>query len=114
MLAAPRARLALLRGEIDDIDSLVGPLDLAEGRIWFSLQSAAARLDALAAGRELEKLEHEAAPLLGHPGYLEPFALRALGIAREDDGMVERAHAAFEAMGLGWYAAETRRLVAQA
>jgi len=114
MLAAPRARLALLRGELDSIDSVIGPLDLAEGRIWFELQNAATRLDVLAAAREREKLEREAPPFLGRPSYLEPFALRALGIVREDEGMVERAHVAFEAMGLRWFAEETRRLVAQA
>ena len=52
-------------------------------------------------------------PFLGRSGYLEPFALRALGIVRGDEGMVEQAHASFDAMGLGWYAGETRRLVAQ-
>jgi hypothetical protein len=114
MLAAPRARLALLRGEIEDVDSVVGPLDLGEGRIWFSLQSASARLDVLAAAREREKLELEAAPLLGRHSYLEPFALRALGVVRGDEAMVEQARAGFEAMGLGWHAGQTRRLVAQA
>ena len=114
MLAAPRARLALLRGELDGIDSVIGPLDLAEGRIWFELQSASARLDVLAAARERERLELEALPFIGRPTYLEPFALRALGIVREDEGMVERAHVAFEAMGLGWFAEETLRLVTQA
>jgi len=104
MLAAPRARLALLRREVDDIDSLVGPLDLGEGRIWFALQSASARLDALAAAREREKVEREAAPFLGRRSYLQPFALRAVGIVREDEEMVRQARAVFESMGLGWFA----------
>ena len=104
MLAAPRARLALLRREVDDIDSLVGPLDLGEGRIWFALQSASARLDALAAAREREKVEREAAPFLGRRSYLQPFALRAVGIVREDQEMVRQARAVFESMGLDWFA----------
>ena len=115
MLAGPRARLALLRGEIEDVDSLIGPVDLGEGRIWFSLQSAAARLDVLATARRRAEAEREASPFLSHgSGYLEPFALRTLGIVRDDEAMVEQAVVIFEAMGLDWYAAETRKLVAQA
>src|SRR5437763_15678864 len=51
MLAAPRARLALLRGEIDDVDSLIGPVDLGGRRIRVELHRAAVRLDLLAAAR---------------------------------------------------------------
>jgi tetratricopeptide (TPR) repeat protein len=104
MLAAPRARLALLRGQVDDVDSLVGPLDLGEGRIWFALQSASARLDGLAAARDGERLEREARPFLGRRSYLQPFALRALGIVREDRQMIEQARVVFESMGLDWFA----------
>ena len=43
------------------------------------------------------------------PGtYLEPFALRALGIVREDASLLERAAERFEALGLDWHAARTR------
>jgi hypothetical protein len=52
----------------------------------------------------------KAAPVL-HPGtYLEPFALRALGLIREDETLVARAAERFEALGLGWHAARTRGL----
>ena len=45
------------------------------------------------------------------PGtYLEPFALRTLGIARGDSALVARAQERFEAMGLEWYAAQTPAL----
>jgi hypothetical protein len=43
--------------------------------------------------------------------YLEPFALRALGYARGDEDLIQQAVERFEAMGLDWYATETRRLV---
>jgi hypothetical protein len=43
--------------------------------------------------------------------YLEPFALRALGAAREDPALLEEAVVRFERLGLAWYAAETRRLL---
>jgi class 3 adenylate cyclase len=37
-----------------------------------------------------------------------------LGAVREDEALLRQALERFEAMGLEWYAAETRRLVAQA
>jgi hypothetical protein len=40
-----------------------------------------------------------------------PFALRTLGLVREDDTLVEQAPARFEAMSFDWHAADTRRLV---
>jgi class 3 adenylate cyclase/tetratricopeptide (TPR) repeat protein len=114
MLAGPRTRLALLRGELGEVDALVAPADLAAGQTWFVLQSVAARLDALAAAREREKLEREAVPLLQiEHNYLTPFALRALGVVREDQSLVDEATSAFESLGLSWHAAETRRLVAE-
>jgi class 3 adenylate cyclase/tetratricopeptide (TPR) repeat protein len=114
MLAGPRTRLVLLRGELGDVDALVWPADLAAGQTWFVLQSVAARLDALAAAREREKLEHEAVPLLQlEHSYLTPFALRALGVVRGDQTLLERAHAVFESLGLAWHAEETKRLEAQ-
>ena len=46
------------------------------------------------------------------PGmYLEPFALRALGIVREDDELITRALDRFEVMRLDWHAAQTRVLL---
>jgi hypothetical protein len=39
--------------------------------------------------------------------------LRALGAVREDDALLRQTLERFEAMGLEWYADETRRLVAQ-
>jgi hypothetical protein len=52
-------------------------------------------------------------PLPSH-SYVEPFALRALGIVREDDTLIEQAQAAFAALRLDWHAAQTDRLVQQA
>jgi hypothetical protein len=36
--------------------------------------------------------------------------LRALGLVREDETLLERAAERFEAFGLAWHAAETRAL----
>lgn len=42
------------------------------------------------------------------PGsYLEPFALRAPGWARNDEESIHQAIARFEAMGMMWFANET-------
>jgi hypothetical protein len=78
---------------------------------WHGLVYVAARLDGLAATRD-ERVEDEA-PLFLRPGtYLEGFALRALGIIRRDDELLATADERFRALGLGWHAAQTERLVA--
>jgi hypothetical protein len=45
---------------------------------------------------------------------VEPFALRALGSVREDEALLKEAADRFEAIGLDWHAAETRKLVNRA
>jgi hypothetical protein len=44
---------------------------------------------------------------------LEPFALRALGIAKEDRRLLAQALELFEGFGLDWHAERTRTLEAQ-
>ena len=58
----------------------------------------------MAAKRAVEDAERHAIP----GTYLEPFALRTLGIARGAPALVAQAQERFEAMGLDWYAAQTR------
>jgi class 3 adenylate cyclase len=115
ILSAPRTRLAILRGRLDEVRRFAPTLnDLLESHSWYGLQDAAARLDALALLGERRQLQAEA-PRLGRSGtYLEPFALRALALVEEDDSLLARAIARFEAMHLDWYAAETKKLRAQA
>ncbi len=72
------------------------------------LAPVAARLDALAALGRREVLEDEAPALLQPGTYLEPFALRALGVVRRDVVLARRAAERFTAMGLDWHAAQTR------
>ena len=114
VLAGPRTWLALLRGEIDEIDALIDAVDLPRGQTWYAIPAAAARLDALASARDRTRAEREAAPLLRPGTYLEPFALRALGVVREDESLIERAVERFEAMNLDWHATETRKLITEA
>jgi class 3 adenylate cyclase len=113
VLAAPKTRLALQRGRMNEVDPL-DPADLARVRPEYALPAVAARLDALAALKERSTLERDAPPLLQRGIYLEPFALRALGAVREDERLLEQAADRFNAMGLSWHAAQTRKLVAPA
>ena len=109
VLDTPRLQLALHRGDLGAVESLLGQPAVRASN-WFYLSSMAAHLDGLAAIGARERLEEEAVPHLQHGTYLEPFALRALGLAREDDTLVGRAADRFEAFGLGWHAARTRAL----
>jgi class 3 adenylate cyclase/tetratricopeptide (TPR) repeat protein len=102
-------RLALLRGDLADAERILAALPAA-GDV-FGVDGAAARLDALAALGERERLETEAAPFVERRSYTHPFALRALGLSRDDAELVERAASEFELMGLDWRATETRALV---
>jgi len=107
---APRVQLALLRRDLETVERLVA--ESSEAMYFVHLAGAVARLDALVALGDRERIEAEA-PRLVRPGtYLEPFALRALGTVREDESLVEQAAARFEAMGLDRHAAETRALLA--
>lgn len=113
-LAGPRTLLALRRGKIEDVDALIEPLDLSRAPMSYALPAAAARLDALAAVKERPLVEREAPTLLRPGTYLEPFALRALGVVREDEALIEQAVDLFEAMGLAWHAEQSRNLIARA
>ncbi|HYN49607.1 MAG TPA: hypothetical protein VES62_01675, partial [Thermoleophilaceae bacterium] len=67
--------------------------------------------DALAAVRDRPGVEAEASRALDVGGYVEPFALRALGAVREERPLVERAAIRFEELELAWRATETRALL---
>ena len=59
-----------------------------------------------------ETTPSEAAPELAQQGTtVEPFALRALGVARHDDELLARADERFTALGLAWHRAQTERLL---
>jgi hypothetical protein len=101
-------RLALLRG---DHAALSGILDQLPSTYVWDVDAAAARLDALVALGETERVEEEAAPHLDQESYTEPFALRALGVVHSDRALLERSASRFDAMGLAWRAEETRSLL---
>jgi hypothetical protein len=75
-----------------------------------SLYALATKLEALIALGRTSEAEEAATRFLQPGTYLEPFALRTLGLARSDRTLTEQAVERFEAMGLGWHAAKTRAL----
>ena len=104
-LDPPPAHLALLRGDLERLDALLE----SSGATWHwssdgSLYALATKLDALIALGRTREAEEAATPLLQPGTYLEPFALRTLGLARSDRALTEQAIERFEAMGLGWHA----------
>jgi class 3 adenylate cyclase len=99
----PRIRLALARNEVGELGQLASPEST-----W--IEPPSAFLDALIALGDRERIEAEAPKWLKAGIYAEPFALRALGVARANKEMLDQAVARFEAMGLAWHAAQTRAI----
>jgi class 3 adenylate cyclase len=104
-LDPPRLRLALIRGDVNAAQELLAARPTRTYTMGVGL--LATRLDGLAAIGDRERLEAEAPPLVRPGIYLEPFALRALGIVRGDRALVDTAVARFRAMALNWYADQT-------
>jgi DNA-binding SARP family transcriptional activator len=110
VLETPRLRLALLRDDLEKVERLAfEPLpDRGWHRGWMLLSTESVRLDAFA--RLGHRDEVEAWPPEKPHTYLEPFRLRALGLVREDEELLEEALRQFEALGLDWHAEQTRAL----
>ena len=109
-LSGARLRIALERGDRPAAESLV-ELPVERALVWgpgiFS-----ARLDAFVALGRHDLIEREAPELAQQGTTVEPFALRALGVARHDDDLLARADECFAALGLEWHRAQTERLLA--
>jgi class 3 adenylate cyclase len=98
----PRIRLALAQGDLSALQ------ELTEGSPWDAFEPPAALLDAHAVLGDRDRIEAEAPKWLRPGTYAEAFALRALGLVREDEMLVEQAAKAFDALGLTWHAQRTR------
>jgi hypothetical protein len=85
--------------------------ELAPAEFDWEWEPASTFLDALAALGDRERIEAEAPKRLQPGTFTEPFALRALGIARGDRALLEQALARFEGMDLTWHAEQTRHLL---
>ncbi len=105
-----RVRLALARGEL-----AFASRDFGEGtrrhRYWFGLAATSAQLDLLAALGERGRVEELAESIPAANVYLRAFAVRALGLVREDRELLEQAAASFDRMSLARHTAETRALL---
>ena len=111
VIDTPRLRLALVRDDLELAEQIVAdPLpDRGWHRAWLLLSTLSARLDALARLGHRDELETWEAPRAGT--YLEPFYLRALGLVREDEQLLGRSLASFEALRLSSHADETRAVL---
>jgi hypothetical protein len=108
-LESPRLRLALLRRNLQPVGEALDAA--ASHNLSFGLARLAARMDALATLRDRRRVEEEAPPLVQAGTYIEPFALRALGIVREDETLVGQASDRLRGMGLDWHADQTDALI---
>jgi class 3 adenylate cyclase len=112
-LASLRIRLALGRGELGRLPDLIAvAIPPPPAKNWWALNTESARLDALAALGERTAIEAEAPKFLVEGTYLEPFALRSLGLVRDDPALLQRALERFEAMDIAWHARATQRALA--
>jgi class 3 adenylate cyclase len=114
----PKLRLALARQDASAVEQLVDSVDFtpraavrAAGVDRVRLDdSAAAFLDALVALGAHDRIEAEAGRWMNSQTYVQPFALRALAVARADDRLLDEATARFRAIGLDWRADEVSNL----
>jgi class 3 adenylate cyclase len=109
-LSGVRLRIALERGDRPAAESLVA-LPVERALVW-GPGIFAARLDAFVALGRHVWIEREGPELAQSGTTVEPFALRALGVARSDDELLARADERFAALGLEWHRAQTERLLA--
>jgi hypothetical protein len=79
--------------------------------MYSAVANVASELDALVALRDRKRIEDVAPRLLDSGTYFEPFALRALAAAREDQSLLDRALERFQALGLRWHAEQTAALL---
>jgi AAA ATPase domain/Adenylate and Guanylate cyclase catalytic domain len=101
----PQIRLALARHELGNVAEFTPP------EFDWEFEPVSTFLEALAAIGDRERIEAEAPNWLQQGTFAEPFALRALGIARSDRALLQQALGRFELMGLSWHAEQTRRLL---
>jgi class 3 adenylate cyclase len=109
-LSGAKIRIAMQRDDRRTTESLV-ELPVERALVW-GPGIFAARLDAFVALGSHERIEAEAPALAQERTTVEPFALRALGAARNDDELLARADERFAELGLAWHRSQTERLLA--
>ncbi len=109
-LGGAKIRIAMQRRDRRETESLV-ELPVERALVW-GPGIFAARLDAFVALGRHDRIEAEAPDLTQEETTVEPFALRALGAARNDDELLARADERFAELGLAWHRAQTESLLA--
>ena len=115
VLDAPRLRLALVRGDHARARKLLARVAAEHG--WYarghgtSLATLITRIDALAVLGDDDQVDREADRLWAPGTFPEPFVLRACGVVRSDDELIDRATRRFNELGLGWHAAQTHLML---
>jgi hypothetical protein len=113
-----KLRLALARHDVPTVERLLDSVDftpragiraIGVDRVRLD-DGAAAFLDALIALGARDRIESDAPQWVDAQTYVQPFALRALGVARADDRLLDEATTRFRAIGLDWRADETLNL----
>ena len=107
-----RARLAMHRGDHEALAALAEGSDLWHWMTWHHVSNTATRLETLVALGRLDQAAEDAVRLVQPDSLLEPFALRTLGLARQDEDLLARAIERFEALGLHWQASRTWAMAA--
>ena len=100
--------LAIARDDLPDVARRLD--DLHPGGLM-DAWSLIAQQNALVALERRADIEQTAPRLLIAGSYLEPFALRALGYARHDGGLIDQAAEKLALMGATWHADQTRQLL---
>jgi hypothetical protein len=111
ILTGPRLRLAMGRGDVGVVRSLVEQPMMERGSMWWYPGAVTSYLDALAVLSDRERIEEDAPRFLEYPSALQPFALRTLGLVRGDPSLLEESAGMFELLGFELQAANTRALV---
>ena len=107
-----RIRLAIIRNDLAGLRRLVdslAPVTFAP----YVFDGPPTLLDALVALGDNTRIASDAPEWLIPGTYVEPFALRALGVTRNDPQLLGEATTRFAAMGLEWHAAETQKLLSR-
>jgi hypothetical protein len=106
-----RLRLAVARRNREGIRAIIDSLQ-PEWLTPSAWELWAALFDGLVEIDDRRRIETDAPPWVRPDTYVAPFAVRALGIAREDKTLLADAVARFEAMGLNRHAEATREALA--
>jgi hypothetical protein len=88
---APELRLAIVRGDLEHVERLVGSSRGIIGPTWFGLTGMIARLDGLVALGRREEVEELVREGFAPGTLLDAVGLRALGAVREDEALLRQA-----------------------